>query len=155
MEIKITLFITLLLYAVVISQSFFYLLAMDSASRNMEAATYIESRKLLDNRLRKTLARAYYSALLASIALTAFCVTNPSGLLFISSIISLVALLADIALTLKGNVPLNQIINSWTVSNYPEDWHQYRSKWFAYYNARQVINLTGFIMLVVGMVFGC
>lgn len=153
MEIKITLFITLL-YAVVISQSFFYLLAMSNATKNMEAPTYIESRKLLDGRLRKTLAGAYYLALLTSIALTAFCVTNPSGLLFISSIISLVALVADITLSIKGNQPLNEIINSWTISNYPDNWHQYRSKWFTFYNARQIINLTGFVVLVVGMVFG-
>lgn len=154
MEIKITLFITLLLYAVVISQSFFYLLAMSTASKNMEAATYIESRKLLDSRLSKTLAGAYYVTLLASIALTAFCVTNPSGLLFISSIISLTALVTDIVLTVKGNKPLNEIINSWTASNYPDNWHQYRSKWFAFYNARQVVNLVGFVILVAGVIFG-
>jgi|SRR6218665_199535 len=154
MEIKISLFITMLLYAVVISQSFFYLLAMENASKNMEAATYIESRKLLDNRLSRTLASTYYGALLSSIALAAFCITNPSGLLFISSIISLAALVADIALTLKGNKPLNEIINSWTVSNYPDNWYQYRSKWFTFYNLRQIINLTGFIVLLAGMVFG-
>lgn len=154
MEIKISLFITMLLYAVVISQSFFYILAMGNACRNMEAATYIESRKLLDSRLSKTLAGTYYAALLASIALTAFCVTNPSGLLFISSIISLLALVADITLTLRGNKPLNEIINSWTVSNYPDNWYQYRSKWFTFYNLRQIINLTGFVVLLAGMVFG-
>jgi hypothetical protein len=154
MEIKITLFITLVSYAIVISQSFFYLLAMTGAVKNMQVATYIESRKLLDSRLRKTLAGAYYFTLLASIALTAFCVTNPSGLLFISAIIALVALLADIFLTLKGNRPLNQVINTWTATSYPANWYDYRSRWFAFYTIRQIINLTGFIALVAGMVFG-
>lgn len=154
MEIKITLFITLVSYAIVISQSFFYLLAMTGVVKNMQAATYIELRKLLDSRLRKTLAGTYYFTLLASIALTAFCVTNPSGLLFISTIIALVALLADIFLTLKGNKPLNQVINTWTTTDYPDNWYDYRSRWFAFYTIRQVINLTGFIALVAGMVFG-
>ncbi len=154
MEIKITLFITLLAYTAVISQSFFYLLAMGNACRNMKPATYIESRKLLDDRLSKTLAGAYYSTLLASIALTAFCVTNPSGLLFISSIISLVALLADIGLAIKGNQPLNKIINTWTTTDYPNNWEQYRNQWFMFYNTRQVVNLTGFVVLVGGMIFG-
>src|SRR5689334_2310247 len=36
MEIKITLFITLVLYAFVISQSFFYLLAMSRVAKSMQ-----------------------------------------------------------------------------------------------------------------------
>ncbi|MCG2616871.1 hypothetical protein LZZ85_21420 [Terrimonas sp. NA20] len=155
MEIKITLFITLLAYAVVISQSFFYLLAMGNVCKNMKPATYIESRKLLDDRLSKTLAAAYYTTLLASIALTAFCVTNPSGLLFISSIISLIALVTDMVLAIKGNQPLNKIINTWTTSEYPMDWEYYRNRWFVFYNTRQAVNLTGFVVLVAGVIFGC
>lgn len=154
MEIKITLFITLLLYAAVISQSFFYMLAMSNVMKNMQATSYIEARHLLDKNLRKSLAGVYYSALIASIALTAFSVTNPSGLLFISSIIALVALITDMVLTVKGNIPLNNIINSWTASSYPENWNQYRNKWFTFYNIRQAVNLTGFIILVAGMIFG-
>lgn len=154
MEIKITLFITLLLYAAVISQSFFYMLAMSNVMKNMQATSYIEARHLLDRNLRNSLTGVYYSALLSSIALTAFSVTNPKGLLFICSIIALIALIIDVLLTLKGNKPLNRTINTWTASNYPSNWKQYRSKWFAFYSARQVINLTGFIVLLAGMIFG-
>ena len=133
---------------------FSHLLAMTDATKKMQATTYIESRKLLDSRLSKTLAGAYYFALLASIALIAFCVTNPSGLLFKSATIALAALLADMALTVKGNMPLNKIINTWTTADYPDNWHHYRSRCFTFYTIRQAVNLTGFTVLVVGMVFG-
>jgi len=154
MEIKITLFITLLLYAAVISQSFFYMLAMSNVMKNMQATAYIEARHLLDKKLRTTLAGVYYSTLIASIALTAFSVTNPTGFLFISSIVALIALVLDLALTVKGNMPLNKIINSWSTSEYPANWSQYRKRWFTFYNIRQVVNLTGFIVLVAGIIFG-
>lgn len=154
MEIKITLFITLLLYALVISQSFFYILAMSNVMKNMQPATYIESRKLLDKNLRISLLIVYYLALMSSIALTAFCVINPTGLLFFCSIIALVALLADVALTIKGNKPLNKTINTWTASDYPSNWEEYRSRWFSIYNIRQVLNITGFISLLAGLIFG-
>lgn len=154
MEIKITLFISLLLYAVVISQSFFYILAMSNVMKNMQPATYIESRKLLDRNLRTSLSIVYYLSLIASIALTTFCVINPSGLLFICSIIALVALIADVMLTIKGNQPLNKIFNSWSASDYPANWKDYRSKWFAIYNIRQVINIIGFVSLLAGLIFG-
>jgi hypothetical protein len=154
MEIKITLFITILLYAFVISQSFFYILAMSNVLKNMQPATYIESRKLLDKNLRGSLPVVYYSTLIASVALTAFCVINPSGILFICSIIALTALIADLLLTVKGNRPINETINAWTASDYPANWKEYRSKWFMVYNIRQVANIIGFVSLLAGLIFG-
>lgn len=154
MEIKITLFITLLLYAIVISQSFFYILAMSNVLTNMQPGTYIELRKLLAKNLRASLPILYYLALIASIALTAFCVINPSGVLFICSVIALAALLTDMALTIKGNRPINETINTWSVSDYPVNWKEYRSKWFSIYNMRQVANIIGFVSLLAGLIFG-
>lgn len=154
MEIKITLFITLLAYAIVISQSFFYMLAMSNVMKKMQVTAFIEARQLLDKNLSVSLSAVYYAALGSTIALVAFCVTNPSGFLFISSVVALAALLADIAIILSGNKPVNREINSWTIANYPTNWTSYRQKWFSYYNIRQAINLTGFIVLLAGMVFG-
>jgi len=154
MEIKITLFITLLLYAFVTAQSFFYILAMSRTAKSMQPVTYIESRQLLDKNLQVTLKFVYYLTLISSIALTSFCVINPSGILFICSVISLILLIIDIVLSLKGNVPLNKIINSWSASDYPATWKDYRSKWFAIYNVRQAANITGFISLLAGLIFG-
>ena len=154
MEIKITLFITLLLYSFVISQSFFYILGLSNVLKSMQPATYIESRKLLDKNLRASLPAVYYLALIASIALVTFCVLNPSGVLFICSIIALAALLADLILTIKGNRPINETINTWSASNYPANWKEYRSKWFAVYTIRQVANIIGFVSLIAGLIFG-
>lgn len=154
MEIKITLFITLILYVVVISQSFFYMLAMTSVTKSMQPATYIESRKLLDQRLQNTLRGIYYLTLTSLVLLVSFCVINPSGLLFICTVTALVFLVADIALALKGNVPINKIVNTWTATNYPSNWKEYRAKWFSIYSARQVANIIGFVSLLAGLIFG-
>ena len=154
MAIKITLFITLLMYAVVISQSFFYILAMSVTLKKMRAQTYIETRNLLTTNLQAPLQIVYYTTLSASVLLTAFCVVNPGGLLFITSLISLVALLADVVLALKGNIPLNKFINSWTSWDYPDNWQQYRAQWFNLYHIRQALNITGFISLLAGLIFG-
>lgn len=154
MEIKITLFITLLLYAFVISQSFFYILAMSGTLKNMQAETYIETRNLLTRKLELPLQVVYYTALGSSLLLTAFCVVNPTGWLFISSVIALVTLVTDVLLAVKGNIPINKYINSWTTANYPANWQHYRSKWFSLYHTRQVVNITGFISLLAGWIFG-
>jgi hypothetical protein len=133
------------------AQVFFILQCQDCS---IQPATYIESRQLLDKNLQVTLRLIYYLTLVASIALTSFCVINPTGILFICSLISLHLLVIDIVLSLKGNGPLNKIINSWTASEYPDNWKEYRSKWFAIYNIRQAANITGFISLLAGLIFG-
>lgn len=154
MEIKITLLITLMLYTIVTSQSVFYTLAMSNTMKNMQPAIYFESRKLLDKNLQNSLKNIYYLALAASVLLVSFCVINPSGLLFICSVVALILLIVDALLALKGNIPLNKIFNSWTASDYPDNWKQYRSKWFVIYNIRQAANIIGFVCLLAGLIFG-
>ncbi|MFN4316321.1 MAG: hypothetical protein ACK4E0_18695 [Chitinophagaceae bacterium] len=154
MLIKIAYFSTLLLYAAVISQSLFYWLAMSNVTRNMKAQAYIEARQLIDKNLQRTLANVYYAAIFSCILLIAFSVTNPGGLLFTTSILSLLALISDIFLALRYNIPINREINAWSADMYPDNWHQYRDRWLSIYQIRQVLNLLGFLALVVGYVFG-
>ncbi len=154
MLIKITLFITLLCYTIIISQSFFYVLALSSATKKMQAPTYIEIRKLVDRELLQKLKPIYYITLAVCLLLTSFSVVNPAGLLFICSVIAFAALVVDIILALRGNMPMNRVINQWTASDYPNDWQQYRNRWFTIYHIRQAANLTGFTALLLGLVFG-
>ena len=154
MLIKITLFITLVTYAFIVGQSFFYILALSNATKKMQVTAYIETRKLIDAELQSKLSLVYYLALAASLLLTAFSVVNPNGILFISSVIALLALVIDIAVAMKGNIPLNKTINTWNASQYPDNWQQVRSKWFCIYHIRQAVNIAGFISLLAGLVFG-
>lgn len=154
MLIKVTLFITLVMYAFIAGQSFFYILALTNATKKMQATAYIETRKLIDAELQSRLSLVYYAALGASVLLTSFSVVNPNGVLFISSVIALIALVIDVAVALKGNIPLNKTINRWSVTQYPDNWKQVRSKWFSVYHVRQVVNIAGFVSLLAGLVFG-
>jgi uncharacterized membrane protein len=154
MLIKITLFVTLVSYAFVISQSFFYVLAMSDATKKMQAPAYIETRQLIDGELQHSGYLMYYITLAACLALTAFSVVNSSGLLFISAVIALIALVVDMAVAVKGNIPLNKAIRRWTTTNYPNNWQQYRSRWFCFYHIRQGVNIVGFVTLLGGLVFG-
>ena len=74
--------------------------------------------------------------------------------MFTCSVIALVALVIDIAIAMKGNIPLNKTINSWTPAQYPNNWEQVRANWFSLYHVRQAINIVGFISLLAGLVFG-
>ena len=153
MEINIIIFINLLAYSFIVSQSFAYIIALTDTQKNMEAGTYIELRKLLDKNFRKKYKFVIYISLLSSIVLTILTSMNTSSILFIGSSVALLALIIDIILTLKGNMPINNIINTWTKDNYPSDWKSYRSKWLSIFSKRQIVTITGFLCLLIGVIF--
>jgi len=146
-------FITILSYAIVVSQSFMYILALKSTQLGLTAPGYIEIRQLIDTNMRSKFRYVIYIALAASLALVILTIKNTASLVFITAVIALVALIADILLTVKGNLPVNDVINTWTPAKYPGNWQVIRQQWFTIFRYRQVANITGFISLLAGMVF--
>ncbi|MGC4102060.1 hypothetical protein [Ferruginibacter sp.] len=154
MTTKIILLFTLIVYSIITSQSFMYLLSLKSAQLDLSANAYIEFRKLVDAAMRNNFKYVIYAALLSNLLLLIAAIKHPSGLLFITVAIAFIALVIDTTLTIKGNMPINDMINSWSVNNYPSNWAEQRTKWLDIFQYRQIANITGFISLLVGTVFG-
>ncbi|MBL0357307.1 MAG: hypothetical protein IPP72_10675 [Chitinophagaceae bacterium] len=151
---KIIFLLTLLTYGIIVSQSFMYILALKQVQLNLEANPYIELRKLIDAGMRSNFKYVIYAALLLNLTLMICRVKEPGSLLFITASIAFVTLVADTLLTVKGNLPINDIINTWAPDNYPSNWSEYRKKWFDVFQYRQIANITGFVSLLTGAVFG-
>jgi hypothetical protein len=154
MSNKIILLITLIAYSIIVSQSFMYILALKDVQLKLEFNTYTEIRKLIDFSMRANFKYAIYAALLGNLLLVIINIKNPNSLIFITSTISLVALIADVLLTLKGNLPINDIINTWSSDNYPKNWSEIRMQWFNIFQYRQIANIIGWVSLLIGAVFG-
>lgn len=151
---KIIFLSTLLTYSIVVSQPFMYILALKRTQMNLEANAYLELRKQLDAGMRANFTYVVYAALLSNLLWVLLTIAHPTSLLFVTALIAFIALLADTLLTLKGNMPINAIINTWTADRYPENWAEYRSKWLNLFRYRQIATITGFVSLLVGAVFG-
>jgi len=154
MTIKIILFFTLLAYSIVVSQSFMYILSLKQVQLNLDGSNYTEFRKLIDTAMRANFKYVIYAALLANLLLVIATLKNPGSMLFITAAIALLALIADIMLTIKGSLPVNDIINTWSADNYPANWMDYRTKWLHIFQYRQLANITGFVSLLAGTIFG-
>jgi hypothetical protein len=154
MILKIILLLTLLAYSIIVSQSFMYILSLKHVQLNLGAGSYTELRKLIDTSMRRNFKYVIYAALFTNLILIIVTFKNPGSLLFITAAIAFFALIADILLTIRGNLPVNDIINTWSPDNYPSNWTEYRTKWFNILQYRQVANITGFITLLMGAVFG-
>ena len=147
---KIILLFTLLAYSMIVSQSFMYMLSLKHVQLNLEAAAYTEVRKLTDISMRGNFKYVIYAALLLSVVLMVLHIKNPGGAAFITAAIAFAALVIDTLLTVKGSLPVNDIINSWTAGNIPASWTELRDKWFTIFQYRQIANITGFVSLLIG-----
>ena len=154
MTTKIIFAITLLAYAMIASQAFMYILSLKQVQINLNAVSYTETRKLIDLSMRASFKYVIYIALLANVLLVITTIKTPGSLIFIASIIALLALIAEITLTLKGNLPINDTINTWNANNIPANWETIRAKWFTIFQYRQIASITGFVSLVVAAIFG-
>jgi hypothetical protein len=154
MLLNIVKFIDLLLYSIVLSQPFFYALAMTKSQKGLSAPAYIELRNLIDKSLQVKMRLLYYSVLVVALVLIGLSSANPTSLLFICSVVSFAGLAFDMYFTLKGNIPVNKIIQGWSPDNYPPEWAETRKQWFFYYSRRQIADIVGFVSLLVGVVFG-
>jgi uncharacterized membrane protein len=151
---KITLLITLLAYSMIVSQSFMYILSLKRTQLNLGANAFIEFRKLIDANMRRNFRYPVYASLLANLLLLLLTINDPGSTIFITTAIAFVALLVDTIITVKGNLPVNDIINTWSPDNYPANWTDYRLKWLQLFQYRQLANITGFVCLLTGAVFG-
>lgn len=154
MVFRIILLITVLSYSVIVAQSFMYIIALKNVQYKLQAASYIEVRKLMDAAFRAKYKFAVYAALLSNMALLIVTGKDYCSIFFVTSCLAFGALVMDVLLTLKGNVPINKQINTWAADNYPEDWADYRTEWLQIFQYRQIVTISGFILLLAGAVFG-
>lgn len=152
--LKILMLLNLLLYSIIVGQAYMYIIALGNVQQSMDAPSYIQLRQLTDRNFMAKYKYVVYTSLVSSILLCIFTAAHPTGLLFISAAVALLALIIDVVLTLKGNMPINKRINTWTTDNYPGNWEMYRKKWLRTFSLRQVANIIGFTSLLLGAIFG-
>lgn len=153
MELNILIVLNLFVYSVIVSQSFMYMIALRNVQESMEATTYILLRKLIDRNFLKKFKPVFYTALLLSLSLLVVSFFQSSLLLKAGSITAFAGLIADMVLILKGDMPINRMINTWSIESYPADWKDYRTRWLYWFSWRQVANISGFTALLIAVVF--
>lgn len=153
MELSILYFVNILLYTIVTSQSFMYLIALKDVQLNLQADQYIAIRKLIDKNFRAKYGKLIYGLLITSTLQFVYCSVQPDSLQFFTSLFAWLMLVTDILLAVQGNIPINNTINTWEASNPPANWKAVRTQWFKVYTIRQVVTIAGLISLFVGLIF--
>jgi uncharacterized membrane protein len=72
---------------------------------------------------------------------------------FALSLIALVFIVGDMAVTLAGNVPINKQVQRWSVAKPPAEWAELRDRWERLHTIRTMLIVSGFAFLVAAVVF--
>lgn len=71
---------------------------------------------------------------------------------FVLSLLGLLCFVVDMGLTLRGNVPINKLVQSWDVDAPPEDWQDHRDRWERLHSQRTLFAVSGFALLLASIV---
>jgi hypothetical protein len=129
MQTKIILLLTILAYSVIVGQFYMYIVALKNVQTDMCGGSYIQLRKLLDTNFRAKYKYAVYAALIMSLLIVLINIKSYDSVLFITATVAFIALITDLMLMMNGNIPINNLINTWTPVHYPDNWAEYRAKW--------------------------
>lgn len=140
-------------YSFLVSQPLMYIIALKNVQQRMDAVTYIQLRRLLDSNFRKKFRYVVYATVVSNMLLLASAIISSNLFLSICAVFSFCCLLADLVIMQKGNMPINLIINTWTENKYPANWQQFRNKWLYFFKYRQLLDITGFAVLLAGACF--
>jgi hypothetical protein len=148
--LALAVFVNLMLFAIVASQPFFYAFALGRASLALSAPAYIELRNALNVVMKRRVAVVHLGTLATCVAVFALSLRTSDRWLASTSAVALAALLADAAVMLRGNVPINAVIETWTPARHPADWQAVRARWMRVFAVRQVLLSVGLVSVVAG-----
>jgi len=151
--LKLAMLVNLVFFATVVSQPLFYAIALGHASRALSAPAYIELRNAINAVMKRRVPVVYLGALTACLSVLVLSALDGDPWMAMTSAVALAALIADAALMVRENVPINGVIETWTPMQYPADWETYRTRWMAIFAVRRVLLVIGFVSLLIGAVF--
>ena len=150
--VRIAFLTTLVAYSIVVSQPLAYLFFMSKAQRALSAPGYIELRQHINSVMNRRVPVVYLGTVAMVLLLLVLSVRSRSWSVLMAATVALVCLVVDMLFMMRENVPINGVVDRWSTTAYPEDWEDYRTKWFAVFSYRQAVLLLGFLALLVGAV---
>lgn len=71
---------------------------------------------------------------------------------FVLSLVGLLCYLTDMGLTLRGNVPINKLVQSWDAAAPPDDWAVHRDRWQQLHSRRTFFVVSGYVAVLASIV---
>jgi hypothetical protein len=149
--IAIVQFFALLLTALSMSVHFGTWLTERPIRRTQSGPLFVEVHKGRDDVAARVMPILGNAAIVFVVLATFFARTVPAA--FLLSVLGLVLIIGDMAVTLKGNVPINRVVQSWQPDAPPPEWREIRDRWERLHSIRTALIVAGFAFLAASVVF--
>jgi uncharacterized membrane protein len=150
--IKTVRLLHLLSYLLVTSQVLFYLFILCDSLKVISLENFIELRKVIDSLMIGRFKVMYYSCLALCVIAVVLAAKQPSSGFFITSVMALIFLIADLWITVRGSMPLNELMHTYTPGHSTADWETVRTQWLDYMKYRGIIITMGMTTLIGGLI---
>lgn len=153
MTTKILKISQLVVYLIITSQLLFYLIILSDSMKQISLPSFIELRKVVDPLMESRFRTIYYSGIILTLAVVILSARKPDSSLFITSSIAMVCLIVDVTIALKGNVPINALINAYTPGDTTQNWSALRLEWLKLINIRGGFITVGMVSQLIGLIW--
>jgi hypothetical protein len=148
--LTVVLFATLVLFALVVSQPFFYWIALGAASDAMPGPTYVALRQAINAIMNRRLLPLYVATLVSGLVLCVLALARGHTGLAAGTAGAIAGLVVDAILAVRLNLPINNAMDGWDPANPPADWAEQRRRWRAAFATRQLLLAAAFASLLLG-----
>lgn len=152
--LTLILFATLLLFALVVSQPFFYWVALGAASDALPGPAYAALRQAINAAISRRLVVLYVATLASALLLAGTAAARGEFGLAAGAAGASIGLVVDAILAVRRNVPLNTAMDAWDPRVPPPDWEDLRRRWRAAFATRQLVLAAAFVSLLAGTLAG-
>jgi hypothetical protein len=141
MSVKVTQFVSVMLYALVAGVFWGTWLSLARTMTSYDAATFLTDGNHMIANLAVVMAVLMIAAAVLGLAVVVVLFRRRSTAAGWLALTGLVLLAAVFVVTLAVEVPIDNQIKGWTVGTLPADWAQIRARWADYHTLRTFLSL--------------
>jgi uncharacterized membrane protein len=147
--VKCVQFVSIMLYVLVAGVMWGTWLSLARSMTDYDAATFLTDGKHMIENLAVIMAVLIISALVIGLAAVVLLFRTKSTVAAWLAVIGLVLMIAVTVITLAVEVPIDNLIATWTEATLPADWQEIRARWSAFHTVRTFASL-GAVAAAVG-----
>jgi uncharacterized membrane protein len=138
--LKLTQFVSIMLYVLVAGVMWGTWLSLARTMTEYDAATFLADGKHMIANLA-TIMEVLISTLVVGLVVVVLLFAARSAVAGWLALAGLLLMIAVLVITLAVEVPIDELINTWTEETLPADWQEIRAQWATFHTLRTFLSL--------------
>ena len=147
--VKLAQFVSIMLYVLVAGVMWWTWLSLARTMTSYDAATFLADGQHMIENLGTIMAVLMISAVVIGLVVVLLLFRSRSPIAAWLAVAALLLMIAVLVITVAVEVPIDNMIATWTDATLPQDWQDIRARWAAFHTLRTFVSL-GAVAAAVG-----